>query len=120
MKHDIEDRSYDRQGGIDRKRHAHVSDLADMQKVECYSEHRLFDCTEYHRHHGQSGSPKEKMSRIGKVFQEDQCEKAKENINSDFCEQPNKDRRYSDRRCMVGRGQPEEERKQRRFNAKSY
>src|SRR5690625_5207331 len=120
MMHAIEDRSHDRQGGIDRKTHHHVSDLADMQKGACTSKISLYDCTHYPRQPGQTGSPKEKMSRIGKDFQEDQCEKEKEDINSDFCEQPKKDRRYSDRRWMVGRGQPEEERKQRRFNAKSY
>src|SRR5690625_4446694 len=120
MMREIEDRCHDRQRGIDRERQSHVYDLADMQKGECSDTTRLYDCTQYPSQHGQTGSPKEKMSRIGKVFQEEQCEKAKENINSDFCEQPNKDRRYSDRRCMVGRGQPEEERKQRRFNAKSY
>src|SRR5690625_6797854 len=83
MMHDIEDRSHDRQGGIDRKPHHHVSDLADMQKGECSSKIRLYDCTHYPSQHGQTGSPKEKMSRIGKVFQEDQCEKAKENIRSE-------------------------------------
>ena len=58
--------------------------------------------------------------RVIDVVHEEQRKRADERIHSNLCQQTRKDRTDGDRRGVIRHRQPEEQRKDGRFNAEGY